>query len=184
MSLNLLRSTALEAITRFTSRTLFTRGIRSSENGHLASFLQFGLLEIQGTIYLISSYSIPMTVKLTPFSPRLQRYVTLKILKANVSSGSQELSILLYLSKTSTDCLGRNNVLQVLDHFEYRGPNGLHLCLVFPVMMSDGEAMTVRERPRHSDYVREISKQILQGLNLIHDQGLIHGGMYLQRRRA
>ncbi|KAJ5975399.1 hypothetical protein N7481_009106 [Penicillium waksmanii] len=108
---------------------------------------------------------------------RLQKYVTLKILKANVSCGSQELSILLHLSKTSTDCPGRNNVLQLLDHFEHRGPNGLHLCLVFPVMISDGEAMTVRERPRYPDYVREISKQLLQGLNLIHDQGLIHGDL-------
>lgn len=108
--------------------------------------------------------------------------MTLKILKADVSSDSRELSILLYLSKMDTNHLGRNNVLQLLDHFELRGPNGLHLCLVFPVMMSDGEAMTVREKPRHSDYVREISKQILRGLNFIHDQGLIHGGMYLSRR--
>ncbi|KAJ5392128.1 hypothetical protein N7509_007618 [Penicillium cosmopolitanum] len=108
---------------------------------------------------------------------RLQRYVTLKILKANVSSDSQELSILLHLSKASTDCPGRNIVLQLLDHFEHRSPNGLHLCLVFPVMMSDGEAMTVRERPRYSDYVRNISKQLLQGLNFIHDQGLIHGDL-------
>lgn len=186
MSLNLLKSTVLEAITQSTSRTLFTTGTMSSENGALASFLQFGLPKTQGTVYLISPYLIHIhcIVKLTPFSARLQRYVTLKILKANVSSDSQELSILLHLSKASTDCPGRNIVLQLLDHFEHRSPNGLHLCLVFPVMMSDGEAMTVRERPRYSDYVRNISKQLLQGLNFIHDQGLIHGGMYLWRRRA
>lgn len=118
------------------------------------------------------------------FPSRLQRYVTLKILKADVSQDSRELSILLHLSEKNTNCLGSNNILQLLDHFEQRGPNGLHLCLVFPVMMSDGSAMTVREKPRYSHYVREISKQILQGLNFIHDQGFIHGGMRPERQRC
>lgn len=110
-------------------------------------------------------------------SSRLERYVTLKILKADVSSNSRERSILLHLSRADTNHPGKNHVLQLLDQFEHKGPNGVHLCLVFPVMMSDGEAMTVRENPRCSGYVREVSKQILLGLNYLHDQGLIHGGM-------
>ena len=69
--------------------------------------------------------------------------------------------------------------MQLLDHFEHKGPNGVHLCLVFPVMLSDGEVMTVREKLRHPGYVREISKQILQGLDFMHGLGLIHGGTYL-----
>ncbi|OGM50898.1 hypothetical protein ABOM_000697 [Aspergillus bombycis] len=109
---------------------------------------------------------------------RLQKYVTLKILKADASRESQELPILLHLSKANTNHPGRNSVLQLLDHFEHRGPNGLHLCLVFPVMLSDGNKMTIEEKPRHSNYVREISKQILQGLDFIHDQGLIHGDLH------
>lgn len=113
-------------------------------------------------------------------SPRLERYVTLKILKANISSNSRERSILLHLSKVDSHHPGKNDVLQLLDQFEHKGPNGLHLCLVFPVMMSDGQAMTIRGKPRYPGYVREISKQILLGLNYIHDQGLIHGGMYLR----
>ncbi|KAJ5080879.1 hypothetical protein N7456_013589, partial [Penicillium angulare] len=69
------------------------------------------------------------------------------------------------------------HIFLLLDHFEHKGPNGLHLCLVFPVMMSDGEAMTVREHPRYPGYVRDISSQILLGLNYIHDQGLVHGDL-------
>lgn len=115
-------------------------------------------------------------------SSRLQRYVILKILKADISSDKRELSILLHLSKSDTHHPGKNHVLQLLDHFEHKGPNGLHLCLVFPAMMSDGDAMTVRRRPRHLGYIREVSRQILLGLSYIHDHGLIHGGMYLGDR--
>lgn len=68
--------------------------------------------------------------------------------------------------------------MQLLDHFEHEGPNGLHLCLVLPVMMSDGEAMTIRARPRYASYIREVSRQILLGLDFLHDRGLIHSGMY------
>ena len=130
-------------------------------------------------LYSYHLFSIsPATIKLT--SPRLERYVTLKILKAEISSNSQEHSVLLHLSKADTHHPGKNHVLQLLDQFEHKGPNGLHLCLVFPVMMSDGQAMTIREKPRYPDYVREISNQILLGLSYLHDQGLIHGDMYLQ----
>ena len=68
--------------------------------------------------------------------------------------------------------------MQLLDHFEHEGPNGSHLCLVFPVMLSDGDAMTVRGKPHHAEYIRNISYQILLGLNFLHGRGLIHGGIY------
>lgn len=69
--------------------------------------------------------------------------------------------------------------MQLLDHCMHEGPNGLHLCFVFPVMMSDGEAMPVREKPRYTGYIREVSQQILLGMNYLHSRGLVHGGIYL-----
>lgn len=174
---NLLKSIVSEATTQFTSRTLSTTGIGLLQNGHSASFPQFGLRKIQGCIHLIFLFCPRLSSLLLPV-PRLGRYITLKILKADIPSSSRERSILLHLSKVDTHHPGRNHVLQLLDHFEHKGPNGLHICLVFPVMISDGGAMTVREKPRCPGYVREVSKQILLGLNYLHDQGLIHGGMY------
>ncbi|KAJ5090328.1 hypothetical protein N7532_009012, partial [Penicillium argentinense] len=105
---------------------------------------------------------------------RLQRNVTLKILRADASKDSRELSVLLRLSESSIHHSGENHVLQLLDHFEHRGPNGLHLCLVFPVMMSDGNAINARGKPRCPGYIRKVLKQILLGLNYIHTLGLIH----------
>ncbi|CAG8221777.1 unnamed protein product [Penicillium olsonii] len=172
---NLSKSIVLEATTQFTSRTLSTTGIGLLQSGHLVSFPQFGLPKIQGCIHVISFARDYQTYSF--LYPRLGRYVTLKILKADISSNSRECSILLHLSKVDTYHPGKNHVLQLLDQFEHKGPNGLHLCLVFPVMMSDGQAMTIREKPRCPGYVREISKQILLGLDYLHDQGLVHGDL-------
>jgi serine/threonine protein kinase len=180
MLLNPSKSIVPEATTQSTSGTFSISDIISLENGHLASFPQSGSQKIQGRahcfkgLYLSGDYQAYVCP-----SPRLQNYVALKILKADISHKSRELSILLHMSKPKTNHPGKSHVVQLLDHFEHKGPNGLHLCLVFPIMLSDGEAMTVREKPRYSAYVREISKQILQGLEYIHELGLIHGGTYL-----
>ncbi|KAJ5245571.1 hypothetical protein N7489_005667, partial [Penicillium chrysogenum] len=110
---------------------------------------------------------------------RLQRDVTLKILKSAVSEDSQELSILNELSHSITPHAGKEHVISLLDHFEHEGPNGLHLCLVFPIMMSDGEAMTIRGKARNASFVRAVSTQIIIGLDFLHQNNMIHGGNIL-----
>lgn len=174
---NLSRSIVLEAIIQCTSTTFSTGGIRSLRSWHLANFPQFGLQKTNSKHYANPSLSTLSKLTLSLLS-RLQRFVALKILKADASKHSRELLVLLHLSKSDPGHPGRDHVVQLLDHFEHEGPNGLHLCLVLPVMLSDGEAMTVRKRPRDANYIREVSRQILLGLDFLHDRGLIHGGMY------
>lgn len=174
---NLSRSIVLEAIIRCTSTTFFRGGIRSLGSWHLANFPPFGLQKINSKHYATPNLSIISKTNSFVLS-RLQRFVTLKILKADASKHSRELLVLLHLSKSDQCHPGRDHVVQLLDHFEHEGPNGLHLCLVLPVMVSDGEAMTIRERPRYASYIREVSRQILLGLDSLHCRCLIHGGMY------
>ncbi|KAJ5360053.1 hypothetical protein N7517_009244 [Penicillium concentricum] len=109
---------------------------------------------------------------------RLQRDVTLKILKATTSEKSKELSVLTQLSQLGIPHPGKEHVLSLLGHFEHKGPNGLHLCLVFPPMMSDGEAMTYRKKARNVMFVRNISTQIIIGLEFLHEMNIIHSDLH------
>ncbi|KAL2376101.1 hypothetical protein RJZ90_007725 [Blastomyces dermatitidis] len=108
------------------------------------------------------------------FNQRLQRHVALKILKADASRNNKELAMLLKLSALGLDHPGKGHVIELLDYFEHDGPNGTHLCLVLPAMISDGEITSVSGRPHHAAYVRAISKQVLLGLDFLHQLGIIH----------
>ncbi|KAF8251278.1 hypothetical protein K440DRAFT_540207 [Wilcoxina mikolae CBS 423.85] len=58
----------------------------------------------------------------------------LKITTADVSSQAGELKALLQLRDAKFQHLGHQNVLQLLDYFNHKGPNGSHLCLVLEAM--------------------------------------------------
>ncbi|RAH67894.1 serine protein kinase [Aspergillus aculeatinus CBS 121060] len=102
------------------------------------------------------------------------RQVVLKISKSEASQNNSELSFLLTLSCSDTAHPGRRHVIEILDHFSHTGPNGTHLCLVFPAMISDGEAMTISGKPREAGYIRAVSRQILLGLDFLHQSGIVH----------
>jgi serine/threonine-protein kinase SRPK3 len=97
-------------------------------------------------------------------------------MKADASKNSKELSILNVLSHSTKPHAGKEHVISLLDHFEHEGPNGLHLCLVFPVMMSDGEAMTIRQKSRTASFIRAVSSKITLGLDFPHQNNIIHCG--------
>ncbi|KZN94383.1 Protein kinase [Penicillium chrysogenum] len=114
---------------------------------------------------------------------RLQRDVTLKILKSADSEDSQELYILNELSHSITPHTGKEHVISLLDHFEHEGPNGLHLCLVFPIMMSDGEAMTIRGKICNPLTFYSPSSKLNIG-NLWYLQSLVPSVGYLESRQT
>ncbi|KAL4999226.1 kinase-like protein [Aspergillus recurvatus] len=100
--------------------------------------------------------------------------VVLKISKAEASEDNRELSCLLALSDSGMGHPGKRHVIELLDYFYHTGPNGTHLCLVFPVRISDGEAMTISGNPREAGYIRTISRQLLLGLDFLHQSGIVH----------
>jgi hypothetical protein len=115
------------------------------------------------------------------------RYVTLKIIRADQSRKCQELEILQDLGQLDID-LAENFICPLLDHFWVQGPNGSHVCLVLPLAgleVSDdiarSESYTNEERvagARH--YVRQLAHAVA----VLHSVGIVHGGRHEVPRTA
>lgn len=84
--------------------------------------------------------------------------------------------MLLSLSTSDLDHSGKAHVMELLDYFHHTGPNGNHLCLVLPVMISDGEAITASGILHQAGYVQTISRQLLLGLDFLHQSDIVHCG--------
>ena len=74
---------------------------------------------------------------------------------------------------------GSNYILEMLDRFEIRGPNGKHQCIVLEPL---GPSLTavfecLREGILPSDAARKVSMQLAEGLSYLHTSGIVHGGM-------
>ncbi|GAQ37554.1 serine protein kinase [Aspergillus niger] len=121
------------------------------------------------------AYGQYSTVWLAKDQLKNAQQVVLKILKAEASlDNNKELSTFLTLSDFNRDHPGNKHVIELFDHFYIKGPNGTHLCLVFPAMTSDGAAMTISGSPREVGYIRAISRQLLLGLDFLHQSGIVH----------
>lgn len=133
----------------------------------------------EGPTVRISNHNVPHILRNNwPVVRRVQQFASLKILKAKHSINCKELDVLLYLSHGTFHHPGRQNVMPLLDNFTHHGPNGTHLCLVFPAMLSDLEVMSYHYgcEPHPPDYVIALSKQILLGLDFLHTLLIVHGG--------
>lgn len=99
-------------------------------------------------------------------------------MQADCSKGNRELEVLRYLSESKLPHPGKQCVIDLLDSFEHQGPNGTHLCLVLPVMLSDCNELTVRGLQRNAAYMKKFSRDLTHGVDFLHASGLIHTGTH------
>ncbi|KAK8074105.1 kinase-like protein [Apiospora phragmitis] len=114
----------------------------------------------------------------------LSRYIALKILVAE-SKSTSELQILHHLAQVAP-AQKKQRIAQLLDEFQHVGPNGTHTCLVFEPMGPSVNSM-VEELPQFKprrwgmkiryppSMAKNILKQALQGLAVLHENGIAHG---------
>lgn len=117
---------------------------------------------------------------------RQNQYVAIKVAVARSSETSKELGIFEHLASRRGQ-RGAWHVIELLGSFEHQGPNGRHLCLVFPVMGPNASTMVEQkfwpDRRLLARYplpiAKSMLKQLLGGLNFLHQNGITHNGACL-----
>lgn len=110
----------------------------------------------------------------------LNRHVALKVVKSAhhyTETAEDEIRLLQRVVTANPNHPGRRHVVSLLDSFRHRGPNGSHVCMVFEVLGENLLGLIKRYQyrgvPEH--IVRQISKQVLLGLDYLHSEcGIIH----------
>ena len=102
-----------------------------------------------------------------------QRYYALKILCAN-DTDDMELNILRHLQKCAAT---HPNISSLDDVFRINGPNGLHYCLVLPVLGPSIKEISQRQLPKSLRH--KASQEIANGLAYLHSLEICHGGTFL-----
>ncbi|KAI8460312.1 SR protein kinase, partial [Phakopsora pachyrhizi] len=111
---------------------------------------------------------------------QLNRHVALKVVKSAhhyTETAEDEIRLLQRVVSSDPHHPGKRHVISLLDHFRHRGPNGSHVCMVFEVLGENLLGLIKRYQyqgvPEH--IVRQISKQVLLGLDYLHREcGIIH----------
>lgn len=110
---------------------------------------------------------------------RQNRLVALKISTAESADRMHEMEMLSQLGKAQSAIPGKSIVQSLLDCFTFTGPNGTHRCLVTePARVNLHEAKEAAyHRLLHLPAARAIVAQLILGVQFIHSQGIVHGGM-------
>lgn len=111
-------------------------------------------------------------------------YLALKILSAECYSTDHpifEREILRHLRDGNTGLFGHSYICHLLDDFEHQGPNGTHICLVFPLMGETLRSFGAWFKDSLVPYstMRRFTIQVVLALDYAHDQGVIHTGIYI-----
>lgn len=110
----------------------------------------------------------------------MNRHVALKVVKSAphyTETALDEIKLLQRLVSANPSHPGRRHCVSLLDHFRHKGPNGSHVCMVFEVLGENllGLIKRYQHRGVPPHIVKQISKQVLLGLDYMHQEcGIIH----------
>lgn len=103
--------------------------------------------------------------------------VALKILIADESrEDCAELQLLEWLHPETPQNPVSTRLAVPMDHFWVEGPNGRHLCLVLPLLGPRVDLIWTKFAEPEK-LLPKIAFHASQGLRLLHEQGICHGGM-------
>ncbi len=100
------------------------------------------------------------------------RFVALKIFVAEATATSHEVQALVHLSNDDSHP-GREHVVQLLDHFQIHGPNGIHDVVVTEVLCP---LLSMKGLPIYKRMKRSFCQQTILGVAYLHSRGVAHGG--------
>lgn len=108
------------------------------------------------------------------------RHVALKVVRSAAhytETAVDEIKLLNKIVQANPNHPGKKHVVSLLDSFEHKGPNGVHVCMVFEVLGENLLGLIKRWNHRGipMPLVKQITKQVLLGLDYLHREcGIIH----------
>ncbi|KAL6244291.1 serine/threonine protein kinase, CMGC [Rhinocladiella similis] len=108
------------------------------------------------------------------------KHVALKVVRSAAhytETAIDEIKLLNKVNQANPSHPGRRYVVSLLDSFEHKGPNGVHVCMVFEVLGENLLGLIKRWNHRGipMPLVKQITKQVLLGLDYLHREcGIIH----------
>lgn len=108
------------------------------------------------------------------------RHVALKVVRSAAhytETAVDEIKLLKKVVEANPNHPGKKHVVSLLDSFEHKGPNGVHVCMVFEVLGENLLGLIKRWNHRGipMPLVKQITKQVLLGLDHLHREcGIIH----------
>ncbi|EMD61257.1 hypothetical protein GGP41_010150 [Bipolaris sorokiniana] len=108
------------------------------------------------------------------------KHVALKVVRSAAhytETALDEIKLLKKVVEANKDHPGRAHVVSLLDSFNHKGPNGVHVCMVFEVLGENLLGLIKRWNHRGipMPLVKQITKQVLLGLDYLHREcGIIH----------
>ncbi|KAH6616284.1 serine/threonine-protein kinase SRPK2 [Boeremia exigua] len=108
------------------------------------------------------------------------KHVALKVVRSAAhytETALDEIKLLKKVVDANEAHPGRKHVVSLLDSFNHKGPNGMHVCMVFEVLGENLLGLIKRWNHRGipMPLVKQITKQVLLGLDYLHREcGIIH----------